>query len=515
MRDWKIVTVNGTYKAADLDVVDINLTWLNQDVDTAIITVNRDYNEMGGAIWNYGSRIAIWDGTINVLDGHISSDPRHGDAQAETTTVRVSGVWWGLSRTIYTNTFVYKQGSNAESSRISTATYSTFHSLLNHVLGRYRTLTGLINGWTLDVTNFNLPRRDFVNSTYAEIIRWAMRWLPGSVLITAYNGWPNSPWMIFLKPDSTNKSTFSSANCLDIDWKQRGDLIIPKVVNTWEVPSVTTLRSVPSGTVTATQNGYYLVGQDSSGSGGPVGVFFYNGVMDGSAKYDVLTQDNPRANSIGPLSTYLPANYVEQIFKKYLDNFPNPEWTWVENNTDVGGFTPTTTITRKSPNGIAWRESSFDGMDKALKVADEMMAQAAFTSGYTVYEVHLIRRLKTGPHSGVTTYQVFEVTFLAVDRNTHPSRTITDLTDVPTSPTGIAANVMTGMQAFQFEGKITMEYTATGGIGYYNKITLTDLGITAPVQSVTISAANNTITYEFGPPQHLGPNDWLEFTKRK
>jgi hypothetical protein len=492
------------------------LTWLNQDIDSAVITVNRAYDDVtAGSIFAYSQRISIWDGYINVLDGHVSDVNRSATDAADTTVVTVGGVWWGLTRTIYTNDFVFKNGTTKESSRLSTATYTTFHTLINHILDRYKTLTGLIRGWSFDIENFYLPRRDFVNATYGEIIRWAMRWIPGAVMINAYNSWPLMPHILFMAPQSIYKTTVSTDNNLGISWKSRNDLLVSKAVNTWEVPAIITNRNVPSGTITSTQNSFYFVGQDSSGTGGPTGVLFYNGVMDGSAKYDVLTQDNPLTNAQGPLSVLLAAANVEQLFKRYLEDFPHPEWTWVENNTDLVTYTPLTTIVRKSPAGIAFDYAHFYAMDKSLKIVDEMMAQTAFTNGYTVFEIRLLRRLKTGPHSGVYTYQQFDVTFLAVDNDAHPSRTFTDFTDVPTAPTGIAANVVAGMQAFAVEGQIALEYLSTGGLGYHNRITLTGLDITAPIQRTTINAFSNTVTYQFGPPQHLGPNDWLEFTKRK
>jgi len=500
-----VYRVNGTVSGS-LNIIDINFSYKNQDVDEARIDFSADYN---AADWTHGMAVAIALDSTTVFRGYVYRNQSSGSGLRESKQVIVRNIWWFWANQNYMDNHQYVISVSSATSYLGTQWIpkivingQTASQLLTTCAGWLPTLA--VAG-TIDVPNFQVPHTTMENVTLVDVIRYVMRWMPNA--FTWFNYSVNPPSFNVRTPYSATPAIYAPPGYTvsDLTVTPRHDIKLGGVYIMYDV-SV----SVNDAKTGLKKDLKYRAGNQAwplAAAAGSTNILTKTHDL-GTRHTMSVAQVNIGSQKIGNfLKTGSPPSFASGAAALFIDYWRRQGWTVAANMAITStSFEFSRYLSELGGTALLVTEQAW----LIDELPREMYYTPENTNGYVVAEVNVTQVI-----NGSTLRGKINVARKA-------SGVINPLTSgtqmcfsppLPTIPVGVAFGIYNGRNATIYEGSLTL-VDEEFPVAILGKNVINTAGhLLTGIQQLEVNAFAGKVTVQFGPGEQLGAQDFISLLR--
>lgn len=456
------------------------------------------------AQFNYGATVGVQRDGVQFFVGKVISTPQRGSSASERRHYQIAGPWWDLDRLLYQqSSATWDSGSSQH-----VKTYSTHYNLgilVNWNANPWVTIKAdtsmaiddildwviLCDSSILQIgtifTGLNMPVQEDKDKTCGECIKKVLRWHPD---VVSWFDYSTTPPTINLSKQGDLVALNISTNIANLEITPRNDLVLPGVCLKYERTDLVNGSPV----LLQVTDSYPSPGVDRI-----PGALVMTIDLRGGSTTTVTGQiaSAAIANNLIWWRSKLPWLNETKILNAVISNAVGAV---VDNSDDPGGLV-TGAYELIAGSWASWMP---------VKVADFL------------FEADLmIEYIDEQNNSQIRTERVSaNVKCTSAPPGVHTYSTVTSFESAEDVPVGLAEGVFNARKDLQYSGSAIVKSSECGGLSSIKgpglRLNFSSLSgfesINAMVQRCTMTLESGETTYEFGPPEHLGPQDLIELT---
>lgn len=232
-------TINDGTAASALGIERILFHFKNQQADSAEMVFPTDWDATLDSRFNIGSNISIYKDTERVFWGRVTKRSRAGIVGKEQVVMTAEGPWWWLENrtasgsTPWYNNNPFDPETATVAPRLLVTATQTASDVVTIVLGQN---ADVMQSGTINFTNPPMTDVELVNVTWADLLRSALRQVPGVRVLFDYRYSPpklmvNTPGLSDVNYAIATDSVAPFLRSLEIT--PRDDLSCPGVILTY------------------------------------------------------------------------------------------------------------------------------------------------------------------------------------------------------------------------------------------------------------------------------------------
>lgn len=494
---WTLEHVEGvltkTFEEWFIDTINLDLKSLNSDIMAFDALVDFDSDPA----FAVGDSVIIRQGGVGVFYGRVVRNDRIGQAEKEFIHYELEGPWWYLENRAFETPWKVSTGAQEERGRVlvfqsTSGARFDIASQLSEVIAFV-----IVRGAPFVVGSISVgtspPFEEVEDQTCAELIRHILRWTPD---VTSWFDYSVVPPALHIRSRASSpviERTIGQEGFKVLECTPRHDLKIPGVKAIFEQTDSITI----DGVTTTKRKTIRQLAPSPSGVD-TWGTLVFTVALSGSSvsfqtqtikrkefdlrQLDFWKEKHPElVGAIGPDGTGSPVIEVSET-SAIQDPRPPLSLFGYDGAELVGGAIP------------AWLESQvYSTTCKAL-----ISYQFTDVNGGIIVQRQrpFAVQIKATALNGVYSQLVSETAGEAI-------------------PDGLAQDIFNSTNTLQWQGHVVFESAEVSGLIHPGHL-LNVLGgraewgtMAAQVQQVTQSIGTGTTNVMFGPPRHLGPQDFL------
>lgn len=472
-------TINGqTFASQNLSQVQAQFT--TQRPDTVTFTQAAAYD--AAPLYAYGTTVAIFRDQVQWFRGTVTAVQRRGSGNAERINYTVSGPWWQLQNIIYQQAYArYLDGiaANTAIARLILGTDATgarqnsaqviaaaVAYAADQLGGQALFTLGTVEGAT------QMPYEELQALSCADVISRALRWNPDIVAYFDYT--TPTPTLHFKRRSSLSSATLAHS-----------DITITEA-------SINSLNQLQRD--------------------GVIIQYERTDTIDGNEQKNIIIDEaGTTSNPLKTLQLFFDLqgsslSYIRQSVKSESIQETSPTW-WAKRHPKLQAATNITlTGGTKTPVDD---EGENDGTDYSKELVSGSIAP--WMIGVGVND-QLLKADVTYTPAGSSTpkTETLRLQVRGTNANDQIYSTLGESNPAEPTPVGLAAAILSGLSALQYEGTVSLTEPEAGSIPYIAR-TLNISGgraewqtMAAQIYQVTYNLDQGGTQISFGPAKHLG-----------
>lgn len=492
-------------------IEDLTITYRNMDVDQCVLTCVTDLAPTIVPLYQYGAAIAITRDSTVVFRGIVTAY-KPSEAGPEYVVITASGPWWYFEKAVYDAVTTFRNNTTGLpeagwSSRITVSGLISAYALLAaQRIQEYGHIS--VAASDIALPTLQLPQTTYTNTTCAELLRSILRYIQGAVVWFDYRSnpprfhcqWPNTATSITLARTDGIKS---------MSYHRRADLAVPGIRLIYERAITVHLDGVD------TQQ-FEVAGVDTYpvGSSLPIGSIRNTIQLSGSRRYvsQTIQCDSSCIEARIPNNA---TNYDRATVRAFNAYFDPLVARFDTTNSDAWYSLTLRNLMFKSlaMEGSGFTASNMNPVLPGSPVLDpDLYAIMPYWECTATIGWHYTATWETGrPEYDYTSRFVFYAVYGAY-RGLVKTRTMDDT--IEAVPVGVARQLYDGLAFIHHEGEVVVEADEPLPITGAAKVVISPDNITGMIQQTELNIAQGTTKISFGPPSHLGPQDYLALLRQ-
>ena len=481
---WQIN--DATFSSRNLEGASLQV--VTQAPDTLSFTQANAYD--AAPEFAYGSTVTVKRANAQWFKGICTAISRRGTGTSERINYQISGPWWQLQKVIYRQDFTrivgfatatvsmakLILGTDSAGERINSGQVIT--AVVNYAIAQLGSAALFQLGAVQVATE--MPYEELNALSCTEVITRCLRWNPDVVAYFDYS--TTIPTLNFKRRTNLEPQTLAHADVTitEASINPRDDLQVNGVVVQYE--RTDTVDGNPSQVV---------ITESAGDAADPTKtLYFFFDLQGSSVSYN---RQKVSTESILESSGSWWQNRHPKLKNATGVSVANDSQTAV----DDGGENDGTSYSKELVSG-----SIADWMGGVGTCAQIVKADVTYT-----------------PADGTPKTETLRLQIVGTNANNQTYQTVSSSTAAEPQPTGLAASILSGLSALQYEGQIDLNESDTGAATHLNKRINLDGGriewasMNAQVYSVNYALDTGTTQIAFGPAKHLGANDLFQLLR--
>jgi hypothetical protein len=521
--------------AASLGIPDIAFAFKSRSIDTARFSIPVQAADADPII-PFGSPISICQAGVQIFLGTLQTAPEaviEGEREAQSFTLE--GPWWWLEHTVFQQSWTVKNSDGTMASEPRS------HLVLFQDIAGNRITTGaqIIEAlnWAIGagapfrigniLAGVAAPTRDASDMTCAEVIKSALRWTPDAVSRIDYS---TNPPTLHIQPRSALAAValpMVSDIAASLHITGRHDLQVPSVTLKYEQ---TNTDDTNSWTTTSVDT--YPAGSNEQAAKAIVQTLQLSGSHATRQKQSIITSSLPARSDTAaiiewfktknPWLSFISSDYFAMVVGSYSPVMDPKGQLAADGVTEL----PDTWTEADLPNELVsgtiapWMEKAYPNLQTGQLTLGVTLRFIGLLSNYTPQQQAMITSaFNIGSGDANDNYLWFYTSVMATNATTQVYSVVSSSEAAEGVPVGLAEALYDALGTLYYDGGFsTTEADISRAVNLGNTLNLiggrAEWGaMAAVVQEVNWSLASGKTTIKFGPPEHLSPQDMVEFLR--